>query len=139
MVDRKYADFPQISPRKIGRKMDFAYLARVSAEPNASYNGEFYKLDLRKNPPEISRYRLSKGQFATEASFVHQSSENNEKLEGSGFLVSIVSSVHGDGEVHIINADSMELEYQAKLPSRIPFGFHGRYLLEEEYLTANQQ
>jgi carotenoid cleavage dioxygenase len=134
-----YADFPQISPHKIGRKMDFAYLARVSAEPTASYNGEFYKLDLRKNPPEISRYQLSKGQFATEASFVHQSSESDEKLEGSGFLVSIVSSVNGDGEVHIINADSMELEYRGKLPNRIPFGFHGRYLLEEEYLTANQQ
>ncbi|KAL8192291.1 hypothetical protein R6Q57_027958 [Mikania cordata] len=106
---------------KLGRKTHFAYLA--IAEPWPKVSG-FAKIDLVTG--EITKFLYGENRYGGEPFFVP--SDPNSEKEDEGY---VLAYVHDEktwiSELQIVNAMTMEMEASVKLPSRVPYGFHGTF------------
>ncbi|XP_065878533.1 9-cis-epoxycarotenoid dioxygenase NCED2, chloroplastic [Euphorbia lathyris] len=119
-----------VNRNKLGRKTQYAYLA--IAEPWPKVSG-FAKVDLFTG--EVKKYIYGDKKFGGEPFFLPGNDPNNEG-EDDGYILSFVhDEKKWKSELQIINAKNLELEATVKLPSRVPYGFHGTFIDAKELVN----
>uniref|UniRef100_A0A7N0VEY4 9-cis-epoxycarotenoid dioxygenase n=1 Tax=Kalanchoe fedtschenkoi TaxID=63787 RepID=A0A7N0VEY4_KALFE len=110
-----------VNRNKLGRKTRYAYLA--IAEPWPKVSG-FAKVDLASG--EVQKYLYGEERYGGEPLFLPT---NQSEVEDDGHILTFVhDEKNGKSELHIVNAMTMTLEAVVKLPSRVPYGFHGTFI-----------
>ncbi|XP_047153322.1 9-cis-epoxycarotenoid dioxygenase NCED1, chloroplastic [Vigna umbellata] len=108
-----------VNRNKLGRKTQFAYLAL--AEPWPKVSG-FAKVDLLSG--EVKKYMYGEEKFGGEPLFLPNGQE-----EDDGYILAFVhDEKEWKSELQIVNAKNLKLEASIKLPSRVPYGFHGTFI-----------
>ncbi|KAI8552310.1 hypothetical protein RHMOL_Rhmol06G0256700 [Rhododendron molle] len=117
-----------VNKNKLGRKTRFAYLA--IAEPWPKVSG-FAKVDLSTG--EVKKYIYGDEKYGGEPLFL----PNQEGEEDDGYILTFVhDEKRCKSELQIVNAANLQPEASVKLPSRVPYGFHGTFIGANE--LANQ-
>ncbi|KAI4333396.1 hypothetical protein L6164_018217 [Bauhinia variegata] len=111
-----------VNRNKLGRKTQFAYLAL--AEPWPKVSG-FAKVDLSTG--EVYKYIYGEQRFGGEPLFLPR--DPNSEREDDGYILAFVhDEKEWKSELQIVNAMTLKLEASIKLPSRVPYGFHGTFI-----------
>ncbi|KAL7087408.1 hypothetical protein ACP275_13G066900 [Erythranthe tilingii] len=119
-----------VNRNKLGRKTRFAYLA--IAEPWPKVSG-FAKVDLFTG--EVKKFMYGDDKYGGEPLFLPSDYPNS--VEDDGYILAFSHDEKAcKSELQIVNAVTMELEASVKLPSRVPYGFHGTFIGHKE--LANQ-
>lgn len=117
-----------VNKNKLGRRTRFAYLA--IAEPWPKVSG-FAKVDLSTG--EVKKYLYGDEKYGGEPLFL----PNPEGEEDDGYILTFVHDEKNcKSELQIVNAANLQPEASVKLPSRVPYGFHGTFIGANE--LANQ-
>ncbi|XP_040990679.1 9-cis-epoxycarotenoid dioxygenase NCED1, chloroplastic-like [Juglans microcarpa x Juglans regia] len=115
-----------VNRNMLGRRTQFAYLAL--AEPWPKVSG-FAKVDLFTG--ELKKYMYGDEKFGGEPLFLPRSPDSEKEDDGY-----ILAFVHDEkewrSELQIVNAMDLKLEATVKLPSRVPYGFHGTFINAED-------
>ncbi|KAK6132450.1 hypothetical protein DH2020_033805 [Rehmannia glutinosa] len=119
-----------VNRNKLGRKTRYAYLA--IAEPWPKVSG-FAKVDLSTG--EVEKFFYGDEKFGGEPLFLPR--DPNSEDEDDGYILAFVHDEKAwKSELQIVNAMTMKLEACVKLPSRVPYGFHGTFIGAKD--LANQ-
>ncbi|KAK6132549.1 hypothetical protein DH2020_033651 [Rehmannia glutinosa] len=111
-----------VNRNKLGRKTRYAYLA--IAEPWPKVSG-FAKVDLSTG--EVEKFFYGDEKFGGEPLFLPR--DPNSEDEDDGYIMAFVHDEKAwKSELQIVNAMTMKLEACVKLPSRVPYGFHGTFI-----------
>ncbi|XP_068653999.1 9-cis-epoxycarotenoid dioxygenase NCED2, chloroplastic-like [Aristolochia californica] len=111
-----------VNRNRLGRKTRFAYLA--IAEPWPKVSG-FAKVDLITG--KVEKFIYGDGCYGGEPYFI--SRDPSSEREDDGYVITFVhNEKSGNSELLIVNAHDMMLEASVKLPSRVPYGFHGTFI-----------
>ncbi|KAL4303093.1 hypothetical protein GQ457_10G016020 [Hibiscus cannabinus] len=109
----------------LGRKTRFAYLAL--AEPWPKVSG-FAKVDLSTG--EVNKYIYGEQRYGGEPLFFPLNPSENED---DGYILAFVHDEKTwKSELQIVNAMDLKLEARVKLPSRVPYGFHGTFISSKD-------
>ncbi|KAL5771953.1 hypothetical protein ACOSP7_011561 [Xanthoceras sorbifolium] len=118
-----------VNRNRLGRKTQFAYLA--IAEPWPKVSG-FAKVDLSTG--DVKKYIYGDGKYGGEPFFLPK--DANCENEDDGFIIAFVHDEKtGKSELQIVNAMNLQLEASIKLPSRVPYGFHGTFVDSKELVN----
>ncbi|KAI5331988.1 hypothetical protein L3X38_022115 [Prunus dulcis] len=119
-----------VNRNRLGRKTRFAYLA--IAEPWPKVSG-FAKVDVSTG--EVKKFIYGDKKYGGEPFFVPNTELGSSEDDGY-----IMTFVHDEktwkSELQIVNAVNLKLEATVKLPSRVPYGFHGTFIESKD--LANQ-
>ncbi|CAM6098477.1 unnamed protein product [Calypogeia fissa] len=141
-ISEHRADFPRINEHYIGRTNRFVYLAVME---DVCHNIGVVKYDLTKEP-ELGQAQLEVGgnvagvfwhgslRYGSEPFYVPKN-PGREVDEDDGYLLNFVFDENTwKSEVIVIDAKTMSSEPVAviELPSRVPYGFHGMFVSEEQ-------
>ncbi|PKI74380.1 hypothetical protein CRG98_005260 [Punica granatum] len=108
----------------LGRKTRYAYLAITEPWPRVS---GFAKVDLRSG--EVRKYIYGHGKYGGEPFFLPQADSDSESREDDGYVLGFVHNEKTrKSELQIVNASNLKMEASIKLPSRVPYGFHGTFI-----------
>ncbi|XP_030972679.1 9-cis-epoxycarotenoid dioxygenase NCED2, chloroplastic [Quercus lobata] len=119
-----------VNKNKLGRKTKYAYLA--VAEPWPKVSG-FAKVDILSG--EMKKYIYGDRKYGGEPFFLPR--DPNSENEDDGYILCFVHDERTwKSELQIVNAMNMKLEAAIKLPSRVPYGFHGTFVDSKD--LANQ-
>lgn len=119
-----------VNKNKLGRKTKYAYLA--IAEPWPKVSG-FAKVDILSG--EMKKYIYGDRKYGGEPFFLPR--DPNSENEDDGYILCFVHDERTwKSELQIVNAMNMKLEASIKLPSRVPYGFHGTFVDSKD--LANQ-
>lgn len=111
-----------VNRNRLGRKTRYAYLA--IAEPWPKVSG-FAKVDLFTG--EVQKHIYGDMKFGGEPFFLPR--DVNSEKEDDGYIMAFVHDEKTwKSELQIVNAMSLEVEATVKLPSRVPYGFHGTFV-----------
>ncbi|XP_043699037.1 9-cis-epoxycarotenoid dioxygenase NCED2, chloroplastic-like [Telopea speciosissima] len=111
-----------VNRNRLGRKTRFAYLA--IAEPWPKVSG-IAQVDLSTG--EVKKFIYGDCKYGGEPFFVPRDPDSEK--EDDGYIVAFMHDEKtSKSEVVIINATNLELEASVKLPSRVPYGFHGTFI-----------
>lgn len=125
----------QVNRHFLGRKTQFAYLA--IAEPWPKVSG-IAKVDLRSNGAAeenvVAKFMYQPGCYGGEPMFVPRSSDPSAPEDDGYILTFMHNEATGKSELLVLDARSPSLELVAsvKLPSRVPYGFHGTFIPAQE-------
>ncbi|KAK8524634.1 hypothetical protein V6N13_015649 [Hibiscus sabdariffa] len=107
----------------LGRKTRYAYLA--IAEPWPKVSG-FAKVDLFTG--EVKKHIYGDKKYGGEPYFLPRDN-NSESTEDDGYILSFVHDEKTwTSELRIVNTMNLQIEASIKLPSRVPYGFHGTFI-----------
>ncbi|KAI5662178.1 hypothetical protein M9H77_21501 [Catharanthus roseus] len=123
-----------VNRNKLGRKTRYAYLA--IAEPWPKVSG-FAKVDLFSG--EVKKYIYGDEKYGGEPLFLPRDAINcgEAEEEDDGYILAFVhDEKEWKSELRIVNAMTLETEASVKLPSRVPYGFHGTFVNAKD--LANQ-
>ena len=135
-------EFPTIHPALMGRKNRYTYsatFARVDHRP--LFNG-VVKLDL-VNEEVVGKIIYGEGKYAGECVFVPRHSNDQQGVigdEDDGFLLTFLFDENTNSSQFIImDAKTMSDTPIAvvNLPQRVPYGFHGIYVSEDQMQHQN--
>nr|UYM26438.1 NCED1+3' [Diospyros kaki] len=129
-ADQVNLEAGMVNRNKLGRKTRFAYLA--IAEPWPKVSG-FAKVDLFSG--EVKKYMYSDGNYGGEPLFLPRDADCEAEDEGH-ILAFVHNEKTDESELRIVNAMTLKLEASIKLPSRVPYGFHGTFISAND--LANQ-
>ncbi|KAL6991476.1 9-cis-epoxycarotenoid dioxygenase nced2, chloroplastic [Sarracenia purpurea var. burkii] len=115
-----------VNRNKLGRKIKYAYLA--IAEPWPKVSG-FAKVDLSTG--KVQKFIYGERRYGGEPYFVPRDPYSEREDDGY-ILVFVHDEKTWKSELKIINAMDLQLEASVKLPSRVPYGFHGTFISSEE-------
>jgi 9-cis-epoxycarotenoid dioxygenase len=117
-----------VNKNLLGRKTRFAYLA--IAEPWPKVSG-FAKVDLLTG--KVEKFIYGDTRYGGEPYFVAKDTCQDENDEDDGHVLCFVhDETTCQSELLIVNAANMRQEASIKLPSRVPYGFHGTFIGSEE-------
>lgn len=115
-----------VNRHRLGRKTQFAYLA--IAEPWPKVSG-FAKVDLLTG--EVKKHIYGDQRYGGEPYFLPR--ELNSEREDDGYILAFVHDENTcKSELQIVNGMNLQLEASIKLPSRVPYGFHGTFIKAED-------
>ncbi|XP_010532802.1 PREDICTED: 9-cis-epoxycarotenoid dioxygenase NCED6, chloroplastic [Tarenaya hassleriana] len=118
----------QINRDLLGRKTRFVYLAIADPWPKCS---GIAKVDLENGA--VSEFRYGTQRFGGEPFFVPAKNGDEEGEEDDGFLIGFVrDEEREESEFVVVDAATMEQVAVVRLPERVPYGFHGTFVSEEE-------
>ncbi|GJT21505.1 9-cis-epoxycarotenoid dioxygenase NCED3, chloroplastic-like protein [Tanacetum coccineum] len=118
-----------VNKNLLGRKTKFAYLA--IAEPWPKVSG-FAKVDLQTG--ETKKFIYGDKKYGGEPLFLPR--DPNSEAEDDGHILAFVHDEKTwKSELQIVNAMTLELEAVVKLPSRVPYGFHGTFISAKDLAT----
>ncbi|EEF44272.1 9-cis-epoxycarotenoid dioxygenase, putative [Ricinus communis] len=134
----------QVNRKFVGQKTRYVYLA--IAEPWPKCSG-IAKVDLETK--EVTKFMYGKGRYGGEPFFVAKNREGEEEEdddddgkkignvindeEGEGYIMGFVrDEIKERSELVIVNATGMEQVASVSLPTRVPYGFHGTFVSEDE-------
>ncbi|CAK7327698.1 unnamed protein product [Dovyalis caffra] len=121
-ADQVNLEAGMVNRNLLGRKTQFAYLAL--AEPWPKVSG-FAKVDLSTG--EVYKYIYGDQKFGGEPLFLPR--DPNSEREDDGYILAFVhDEKEWKSELQIVNAMNLKLEATVKLPSRVPYGFHGTFI-----------
>ncbi|TKY49309.1 9-cis-epoxycarotenoid dioxygenase NCED1 [Spatholobus suberectus] len=112
-----------VNRNKLGRKTQFAYLAL--AEPWPKVSG-FAKVDLFTG--EVKKYVYGEERFGGEPLFLPRENGDGVEEDDGHILAFVHDEKEWKSELQIVNAKNLKLEASIKLPSRVPYGFHGTFI-----------
>jgi 9-cis-epoxycarotenoid dioxygenase len=111
-----------VNRNKLGRKTRYAYLA--IAEPWPKVSG-FAKVDLSTG--EVKKFIYGDQKYGGEPCFLPR--DHASENEDDGYILAFVHDEKTwKSELQIVNAMNLQLEASVKLPSRVPYGFHGTFV-----------
>ncbi|XP_077221348.1 9-cis-epoxycarotenoid dioxygenase NCED2, chloroplastic-like [Tasmannia lanceolata] len=111
-----------VNRNHLGRKTRFAYLAIVEPWPKVC---GFAKVDLSTG--EVYKFIYGDNRYGGEPFFVPR--EAGSEREDDGYVLSFMHDEETSrSELLIVNAMTLQMEASIKLPSRIPYGFHGTFI-----------
>ncbi|KAJ8763921.1 hypothetical protein K2173_003703 [Erythroxylum novogranatense] len=109
----------QVNPKLLGQKARFVYLAISELWPKCC---GIAKVDLEAN--EVFEFRFGGGRFGGEPCYVGADCKESE-----GYLMSLVrDEIEETSELVIVNASNMKQVCSIRLPTRVPYGFHGTFV-----------
>ncbi|MBA0869937.1 hypothetical protein Goshw_005511 [Gossypium schwendimanii] len=112
-----------VNRNHLGRKTRYAYLA--IAEPWPKVSG-FAKVDIFTG--EVKKHIYGDKRFGGEPFFLPRN-DDPESAEDDGYILCFVHDEKTwKSELQIVNAMNLQLEASIKLPSRVPYGFHGTFI-----------
>nr|GMD09218.1 probable 9-cis-epoxycarotenoid dioxygenase NCED5, chloroplastic [Ipomoea batatas] len=111
-----------VNRNRLGRKTQYAYLA--IAEPWPKVCG-LAKVDLSTG--EMKKFMYGDGKYGGEPFFLPRN-RNSEKEDDGHILSFVHDEKTWKSELQIVNAFNLELLATVKLPSRVPYGFHGTFI-----------
>lgn len=117
----------KMNPNYVGVKTQFMYLAIVEPWPKVS---GIAKVDLESGEV-VARYNYGDNRFGGEPIFVPSALNSDSAAEDDGFLLAFCHDESaGTSELLVLDAASPTLSPVAsvKLPSRVPYGFHGAFI-----------
>lgn len=118
----------QVDKQKLGKKTRYVYLA--IAEPWPKCSG-MAKVDLATG--NVTKHIYGGRKFGGEACFVPKRVGEGEEEDEEGFLMSFVRDEEREtSELVILRASTMEQVGAVKIPSRVPYGFHGTFVSAQE-------
>uniref|UniRef100_A0A7N0ZTX6 9-cis-epoxycarotenoid dioxygenase n=1 Tax=Kalanchoe fedtschenkoi TaxID=63787 RepID=A0A7N0ZTX6_KALFE len=110
-----------VNKHKLGRKTQYAFLA--IAEPWPKLSG-FAKVNLSTG--KLDKFIYGDEKYGGEPMFVPNV---NPVSEDDGYILAFVHDEKlWKSELQIVNAKTMKLEATVKIPSRVPYGFHGTFI-----------
>ncbi|MFW6358528.1 MAG: carotenoid oxygenase family protein [Chroococcales cyanobacterium] len=128
-LDDRKSDFPRINEQFTGRKMRYGYTGKMKDDPMPLFEG-ILKYDLDRGTSQLHNY--GRGRYGGEAVFAPKP---NASAEDEGWLITFVHDEESNqSELVIVDAQNMTAEPVARviMPQRVPYGFHGIWVAEEE-------
>ncbi|KAI3774816.1 hypothetical protein L1987_49378 [Smallanthus sonchifolius] len=118
-----------VNKNLLGRKSKYAYLAIADPWPKVS---GFAKVDLSTG--EIKKFIYGEEKYGGEPLFLPGDSNSGTEDEGH-----ILTFVHDEktwsSEFQIVDTITLQLQATVKLPSRVPYGFHGTFISAKSLAT----
>ncbi|KAJ4758921.1 9-cis-epoxycarotenoid dioxygenase [Rhynchospora pubera] len=111
----------------LGRKTQFSYLA--VAEPWPKVSG-FAKVDLLTG--KMEKFLYGDNRYGGEPYFLPKDASQMGGEDEGYVLCFVHDEAACQSELLIVNASDLRLEASIKLPSRVPYGFHGTFIRSEE-------
>ncbi|KAG2260985.1 hypothetical protein Bca52824_068064 [Brassica carinata] len=135
--DEVNLEIGMVNRNRLGKKTRFVFLA--IAEPWPKVSG-FAKVDLFTG--EIEKYIYGGDKYGGEPFFLPSGSVDDDgkggENEDDGYIFSHVHDEEKEtSELQIINAVNLTLEATIKLPSRVPYGFHGTFVDSSELVDQS--
>ncbi|XP_057796055.1 9-cis-epoxycarotenoid dioxygenase NCED1, chloroplastic-like [Salvia miltiorrhiza] len=125
-ADQVNLEAGMVNRNKLGRKTRYAYLA--IAEPWPKVSG-FAKVDLFTG--QVEKFFYGDEKYGGEPLFLPRDAASEE--EDDGYILAFVhDEKNWKSELQIVNAMTMKLEATVKLPSRVPYGFHGTFITAKD-------
>lgn len=124
--DQMNLEAGMVNRNKLGRKTRFAYLA--IAEPWPKVSG-FAKVDLFTG--EVNRFIYGDEKYGGEPLFLPKDppQSGSDRREDEGYILAFVhDEKNWESDLQIVDAITLELVATVKLPSRVPYGFHGTFI-----------
>lgn len=128
-IDDRASDFPRINEGRMGRKNRYGYTAKMAPEPVPLFDG-LIKYDRDRGTSEVHEFGPER--FGGEAVFVPRPEGT---AEDDGWLVTFVHNRESNqSEFVVIDARNVADGAIARviMPHRVPYGFHGTWVSEEE-------
>ncbi|KAJ4747140.1 9-cis-epoxycarotenoid dioxygenase [Rhynchospora pubera] len=117
----------QVNKNLVGRKTRYVYLA--IAEPWPKCSG-IAKVDLHTGT--VTKFMYGQNRYGGEPTFIPLGGKGDVN-EDDGHVVGFVYDECTDlSELVVINGETMEMEATVRLPTRVPYGFHGTFVSEQE-------
>ncbi|CAA7408882.1 unnamed protein product [Spirodela intermedia] len=112
-----------VNPGRMGRRTRYAYLAIADPWPKVS---GFAKVDLSSG--KVTKFVYGDHRYGGEPYFVPSHRQSAEEEDDGHVITFMHDERTSESELLIINAADMRLEASVKLPSRVPYGFHGKFI-----------
>lgn len=124
----------QVNRGLVGKKTRYVYLA--IAEPWPKCSG-IAKVDLETG--EVTKCLYGTGRFGGEPVYVpdrRKTARNNGvKVEDDGYILGFVRDEEEEkSEMVIVKASDMKQVGSVKLPTRVPYGFHGTFVSAQDLM-----
>ncbi|KAF5204175.1 9-cis-epoxycarotenoid dioxygenase [Thalictrum thalictroides] len=128
LCDQLNLEAGMVNQKRLGRKTRYSYHA--IAEPWPKVSG-IAKVDLSTG--DVEKFIYGEGRYGGEPYFVPNPTEAEAEAEDGGYILAFMhDEKKSKSELLIINSINMQLEASVKLPSRVPYGFHGTFIKSED-------
>ncbi|MGK7888527.1 MAG: carotenoid oxygenase family protein [Leptolyngbyaceae cyanobacterium] len=128
------AEFSRINEQQMGQRFRYGFAGKLAPSPLPLFDGVI-KLDFGTTAdalPNVQTHELGSDRYCGEPVFAPRP---NGEAEDDGWLLTFVHDENkGQSELLIIDARNLEQEPVARviLPQRVPYGFHGVWVTEEQ-------
>mgnify|MGYP001357910548 CR=1 FL=1 len=122
-IDDTPTEFPRTNEALQGQRVQFSYHGRIAPRAAMMFDA-LVKYDLAKGTHRT--IEAPKGWFAGEPSFAPRV---DARGEDDGYIVTVISSAEQNAsELWVVEARTLDTVARARLPRRIPIGFHSTWV-----------
>ncbi|GAX38576.1 carotenoid oxygenase family protein [Nodularia sp. NIES-3585] len=133
MLDDVPAEFPRINENLVGKSTRYGYVSRMGKSSLPLFDG-LIKYDLSNSKSQT--HEFGTGRYGGEAVFAPSIAATSED---DGWLLTFVYDQTSEtSELVVVNAQDVTAEPVARviIPQRVPYGFHGTWVSEEQLSSS---